>query len=444
MTTVPPPLPRDLGDGLMLRQATVADAEALADFNARIHSPTESPNEGVRAWTHALLTRPHPTVTPADFTLVEEVASGRIVSSLALISQRWAYEGIPFGVGRPELVGTDPDFRTRGLVRAQFEVIHGWSAARGEEVQAITGIPWYYRLFGYEYALNLGGGRLGYAALVPRLAEGATEPFRVRPATAADIPIIERCTARGARRSPVVALRDRARWQHELTGFADGSIDKMELAIVERPDGTPVGMVAHSSTIWGQHLALIAYELLPEVSWAAVTPSIIRALDARGQTIAARDGTPCVGASFWLGEAHPAYEVAAAQLPGVRPPYAFYLRVADLPGFVRHVAPALEARLAASPLAGQTGTTHISFYRSGLALTFQAGRLVTIAPWQPLGAPKADAAFPDRTFLQLLFGYRALAELRYAFADCWVRNDEQTALLDALFPRRPSAVWAHS
>jgi hypothetical protein len=34
-----------------------------------------------------------------------------------LISQIWAYEGIPFGVGRPELVGTLPEYRNRGLVR---------------------------------------------------------------------------------------------------------------------------------------------------------------------------------------------------------------------------------------------------------------------------------------------------------------------------------------
>ena len=74
-----------------------------------------------------------------------------------LISQTWTYDGIPFGVGRPELVGTQPEYRKRGLVRAQFEVIHAFSAERGEMVQAITGIPFYYRQFGYEMAMGLGG-----------------------------------------------------------------------------------------------------------------------------------------------------------------------------------------------------------------------------------------------------------------------------------------------
>ena len=100
-----------------------------------------------------------------------------------LIPQTWTYEGIPFGVGRSELVGTLPEFRKRGLVRMQYEEIHKWSAERGQMVQAITGIPYFYRKFGYEMALDLSGGRFGYEAHVPKLKDGETEPYRLRPAT---------------------------------------------------------------------------------------------------------------------------------------------------------------------------------------------------------------------------------------------------------------------
>src|SRR3989337_669140 len=67
---------------------------------------------------------PPPTLSPDDFTIVEETASGRIISSMNLIPQTWTYEGIEFGVGRPELVGTLPEFRNLGLVRMQFEEVH--------------------------------------------------------------------------------------------------------------------------------------------------------------------------------------------------------------------------------------------------------------------------------------------------------------------------------
>jgi hypothetical protein len=43
---------------------------------------------------------------------------------------------------------------------------------------------------------------------------------------------------------------------------------------------------------------------------------------------------------------------------------------------------------------------------------------------------------------QLLFGFRSLAELELSFPDCVVRTSEARALLDALFPKTPSDVWA--
>ncbi|MGW8249740.1 MAG: GNAT family N-acetyltransferase, partial [Anaerolineales bacterium] len=148
---------RDLGQGLLLRRSTAVDAEALVEFNASLHSDDgpEQPDERVAAWTRDLLTRPHPSFGVGDFTIVEDSSTGKIVSSLNIIPQTWSYDGIEFKVGRPELVGTRPEYRNRGLVRAQFETVHRWSAERGELLQAITGIPYYYRLFGYEMALNL-------------------------------------------------------------------------------------------------------------------------------------------------------------------------------------------------------------------------------------------------------------------------------------------------
>ncbi len=142
---------RDLGDGLILRRSTSADVEALAEFNARIHSDDgpDHPDERVAAWVKDLLAHPHPSFNIGDFTIVEQADTGKIVSSMNLISQTWSYAGVKFKVGRPELVGTEPEYRHRGLVRAQFEVIHQWSAERGELAQAITRIPYYYRLFAY-------------------------------------------------------------------------------------------------------------------------------------------------------------------------------------------------------------------------------------------------------------------------------------------------------
>jgi GNAT superfamily N-acetyltransferase len=437
---------RDLGDGLILRKGRVKDAQALADFNARIHSDDgpDQPDPRLAAWTHDLLTLPHPTLTPGDFTIVEDAKTGQIVSSLNLIPQTWSFAGVPFAVGRPELVGTLPEYRKRGLVRAQFEVVHQWCTERGYLVQAITGIPYYYRLFGYEMVLNLGGGRVGYQANHPKLKEDQSEPYIVRPAQPADQPFMAELYQHGCQRSLVSCLHDEALWQYELTGKSAENVNRLELRMIESTDGEAVGFLAHSPFNWGFGLSAQLYELKAGVSWAEVTPSVIRYLLATGQKNAAQDEKQPEVSSFglWFGEEHPAYQAMAGLLPRQRKPYAWYLRLPDPAGFLRLVAPILEQRLTGSVLAGHSGELKLSFYTSGLLLRFERGRLVSVEDWQPEPYPHSgDALFPGLTFLQLLFGYRSLEELDYAFADCYSNSDSAQVLLGSLFPKQTSNVW---
>src|SRR5512147_1683119 len=198
---------RDLGDGLILRHGSPEDADALCAFNARIHGEDEEDGKRVAAWTRDLIARPHPTLKPEDFTIVEEAATGKIVSSLNLIPQTWSYEGIEFGMGRPELVGTLPEYRNRGLVRTQFEEIHKWSAERGHMVQGITGIPYYYRLFGYEMALDLAGRRFGYEPNVPKLKAGESEPYRMRLAQETDLAFVASVYEHAIQRHAIACVR---------------------------------------------------------------------------------------------------------------------------------------------------------------------------------------------------------------------------------------------
>ncbi len=435
---------KELGAGLVLRRSSPKDADALAEFCGEIHSdvPGQS-DQVVAAWTRDLLTRPHPRFHPDDFTVIEEAATGRIVSTSNLISQTWAYEGIPFGVGRPELVGTLPEYRNRGLIRLQFEELHRWSAQRGELVQGITGIPFYYRLFGYEMAVDLDGSRCGFEINVPTLEPDQVEPCSFRSATEADLPFITAIYEHGCKRWPLACVRDHEIWRYELRGRSE--LPTQALMIIERPNGEPVGMIRHWRHLGKSGPTLTMYELKPGTSWLEVTPAVIRYLWRTGQEYARREGKPCTAFNFYLGEWHPAYEVGRERLPQVQQSYAWYMRVSDLPRFIMHIAPALEKRLADSYACGYTGNVRVSFYRSGLRLVFEKGRLVSADSWMP--GPKeeeGDIAFPGLTFLQLLFCYRSLDELRTSFADCWWNSNETRALMDALFPKRSSQVVALS
>jgi GNAT superfamily N-acetyltransferase len=442
-------IPRDLGDRLILRRAMAEDAERLVAFNADVHREPgqENPDEANALWTRDLMTRPHPTFDAGGFTLVEDTRTNAIVSTLCLIPQTWSYGGIEFSVGRIELVSTHPDYRRRGLVRAQFEVVHGWSAGLGHQVQTITGIPYFYRQFGYEMGLALIGGRWGYASGVPKLKDGESEPYRVRPAKEADVPFIVQLYDKGMKRYLVGCTRDEAVWQYELGGRTEKSFAVVEIRAVETAEGGPVGFLIHPPRLWGKGLALWAYELKPGVSWLAVTPSVLRYMQATGEEYAS-DASRKTGeektyerCTLELGAEHPAYAGTGDWLPHTNKPYAWYVRVPDLPGFLRHITPVLERRLAESPLVGYTAELKIGFYRDGLRLAFEDGRLAAAEPWRSTPADGSSAEFPDLTFLQLLFGYRTLEELDYAFADCWAKNAEVRALLNVLFPKLPSWAW---
>jgi GNAT superfamily N-acetyltransferase len=433
-----PQILRNLGDGLILRRTTPEDAEALDLLNAKVHHEVDDPDGFARRWTRELMSGNHPTFKPEDFLVVTDTTrDGAIVSTLNLFSQQWSYGGVEFGIGRPELVGTDPDYRRRGLIRAQFEVIHEWSRRRGHLLQAITGIPFFYRQFGYEMALELGGGRRGHRSGVPKLKEGEQEPYRIRPATEADLPFIARVYRRGCERSVVASVFSPKMWRYLLVRPAGE-----QFRIIETPKGQRAGLLAHGADVSRDAVvSAVLYELKPGTSWLAVTPSVLRYLQATGAEYAAKAKKDLEWLNFELGTQHPAYEAMPHFLQPGGEPYAFYIRVPDLPGFLRHIAPVLEERLAKSIAPGWSGELKLSFYREGLRLAFEKGKLTAAEPWSPAQGGES-ACFRDLTFLQVLFGLHSLHELHAANPDCYPCNNDARVVLGILFPKQPSGVWA--
>ena len=434
---------RDLGDGLILRRASKDDADALADINSRMHSDDgpDKPHAGIRAWIMDLVTKPHPTLAPSDFTIVEESATGRIVSTLCLIPQTWIYEGIEFGVGRPELVCTLPEFRRRRLVRIQMEEVHKWSGERGHLMQIITGIPYFYRQFGYDMALNFTGRRNGFEPQVPALKEGAGEPFIIREARDDDVDFILHTYEMSESRQALSCKRTPEIIRYEIFGQNKKNLNHFQKMVIENLKGERVGFFEHSTDLWLDAATCIYFAVTEGTSWFEVSPSVVRYLWKVGGEYAKRDGGKRGSFGFALGEHHPVYEVLDDKLPAKRNPYAFYVRVPDISAFLERVKPALEKRLADSVAAGYTGDLRLSFYNSGIHIKFEHGNITAIETMKIEDDTEIDAYFPDLTFLHLLMGHRSFDELRHAFTDCYPQNNAARVLLKSLFPKRLSDVY---
>ncbi|MCI0808061.1 MAG: GNAT family N-acetyltransferase, partial [Chloroflexi bacterium] len=70
--------------------------------------PENKPAVSVAQWTRDLFAGVNRAVGPSDFTVVEDTSTGKIVSSICLISQTWNIGGIDTPMGMPEIVGTHP------------------------------------------------------------------------------------------------------------------------------------------------------------------------------------------------------------------------------------------------------------------------------------------------------------------------------------------------
>ncbi len=430
-------LPRDLGDGLVLRRATPADYEQLSEFSGRMH---QQPYDTVAAvWTRDLLRGDHPTGVHDHVLIVEDTATKAIVSSSMLISQTWSYGGIPVATGRPELIATASEYRRRGLVREQFRTLHAWGEAASQNFQFITGIPYYYRQFGYEPALGV-GGLIAPAHRFPVPDSTADGPFRVRPVTPDDLPALMPFAAQVAARSLINVERDDALWRYELFARDPGSDYVHSVEFLETADGQVAGALAYVGRREGGEITVTWCEVAPGFSWRTVGMELLRRLRAIGESQVADSG-PLTGIAITGGLGHPLLAAFPGSFVPSRREFFFYVRIPDNVRFLRLVAPALERKLAASPLAGYDGSLLINLYRSGLAITFAAGKIVAVEPWDPPLDSSGVASFPGLTLSQLILGSRSVTELEYAFADVSVASGEARALLDILFPRQVSTPW---
>jgi GNAT superfamily N-acetyltransferase len=441
---------RELDGGLLQRWSTPEDTENIAQLCGLVFRDKEDEPLNIRMMesVHRHMSGDFPLMGPGDYAVIEDMSKegNPLVACTCLWRREWEYEGIAFAVGQPEFVATHPDYRNRGLIRKLFEMVHARSESEGHLVQGITGITYFYRQFGYEYALELEGRKVTYLSLIPRAQESTPEPYSLRTATPEDVPLLMELYNRQRSASMIWSIASERFWLYQIEEAHDPSIvgKQMCVRMIVDNTGTVQGYLMAATKRWGKSLDVYALNIAAGVSWQAVTPSLLRALQAYGMQIPAvrPDVPPFHEISFWLGSAHPVYEVLGETLaPFFEPPYAWYVRVPDVLAFIRHIAPILEKRLANSAAAAYTGEFTLDFFRGGMHMVFDKGQITRIEPWRaPAYQNTADASCPSLVFLQLLFGYRSLDELRYAFPDVRVENSNAEVLLNALFPKKFSWV----
>ena len=355
-----------------------------------------------------------------DFLLVEDTCTGQVVSTTNLMPWQVRFETETLNAAMLEMVVTHPDYRRRGLVRAQMQRFHQAVAERGFDFSIIQGIPYYYRQYGYAYALDHQPRDVLPAHRIPDGPVG----HRLRPAQAGDAPLLTRLHHEALANAQLCVVRGEDDWLYLL------QTAHWPVQIVQDVKGAPVGYVVASSSSNGLDISE-GVALDGDAALAAL--SLLRSgMASEGEMSLA--GTPVSGL------------VRAARALGSTPhiAYQWLVSITNLPGFLMRIAPVLTRRLAASEFAGFSSPLTINLFREAFVLQFERGELVAVAPAgfvdTSMGADGGDLCIPPDAFVRLIFGYRALDELRDAWPDLSLKP-HRSRLFESLFPRLASLVW---
>jgi predicted acetyltransferase len=404
-----------LGDGLVLRSLkTAADANRYATLNENV--------VGEGAIARRLIER-HPAMAPRHFIFVEDKVQGDVVSTSCLIPWRWRLDGLELRVAMLEMVATDPRYRRRGLVRAQVERFHALAEAEGFDLTVIQGIPYYYRQFGYTYALDHYPCDRLASHQIPRQDEDGAHPIRFRQAVPDDAARLTELYRAAMEPIQMVVERDEAYWRY--------LIQRSQVPIYVWAE------TAGSCPLDGYLMAQIA----DDGRRAIVAESHVRhaddALSALQTLAAGDDGTPRDEVSIGGHDGSLLLRVARALGSHPRPRYQWLIRVPDIAAFLTCLRPVLTRRLAAGGYATRSGTLRLNLYREAFDLQIHDGRLVDVARLgfvdYSLTADGGDLCIPRDAFVRLALGYRDLDQLRDAWPDIRIRHGRRY-LFDALFP----------
>ncbi|MEO5953321.1 MAG: hypothetical protein ABIQ44_12720, partial [Chloroflexia bacterium] len=313
------------------------------------------------------------------------------------------------------------------------------SVARGELLQGITGIAWYYRQFGYEMTVGHGGSRRWLRFRIPQRKADEAPAYKLRLAVAEDFALVDTLYKVHCSHTLITRLRDQPEWLYELAW--------KKFWIVEDSNGEVVGYAEARVDDGGDDPELVnslkvqELAVLPGHSLQAVSIFLGQELQSQIDELNKTREKPLTGLALDLGPEHPAYSVLGDMLEKYRPSWAWYIRIPDISAFLRLITPVLEERLAASPMARHTGTLRLNLYRSQIALNFQNGNLTEVGTYTRADLEDGDACFPELTFLHVLLGHRTVAELNHIYPDCYA-NGAAGALVEILFPKQPSnPVW---
>ncbi|MFE1899741.1 GNAT family N-acetyltransferase [Streptomyces yangpuensis] len=394
-------------DGLVLRQARPADLDQIGALLSERGEPDD-------AVDHRLVV----TDPDAGLSACAVVVDGdRVVSTATLLDEEVCIGGVRLPAGQVELVATDTEYEGRGLVRALMQWAHERSAARGHLVQAMIGIPYFYRLFGYEYAIDIPQA-LNVNALPPPGDGNAT----LRAARPSDIPAMAALQASAQSGFDVTMPHSAACWRWLLDH------ESSNLVVLEQ---TGTVIAAARTTPPGEEMLLAEAAARDEAAARELLSAVGALAAGEGLQVVHRAGT--VTGNAWQEFLDHEPRRNAEQ---------YYIRVPDVAALLDRLRPLFRQRLASAGIDRTGRDIVISTFGAHHRIPVLAdglGEVVTGGAMQSPGVVGGAGVAPDQ-LAPLLFGPHGFEGLTRIRPDVYAADEE---LFQALFPRLTADVLSY-
>ena len=430
---------QDLGDGYMVRWATPADIPGYVDLCIRVfrNSVNDPLSKAMYLHVNEQTSEYHPQSHWRNLAVVVD-ANEQVVAGAILMHQPMDYAGIHLTLGRPESVASAEHVRHKGFVRHIFRLLHAKSEARGDHVQGITGIPYFYRKFGYEYGID---------------AEAyATIPFATLPAKPPHEVTVRRAHVNEYDTFVRLYDADRLSGRYMITtpmghSYFTFLLEKATSYNVYTPyvicqNETIIGYLILGRSNWDANMIIWAWGMAPNHAWHHYTLPVLHALPLIRDQIAIRNPdkvSELTGVILMLDEAHAARQQIPYGIPHTSEQvYPWYTRVGDYAYLLESLRPVLERRLAHSAMCGFSGEVHLSFYGKGVQMTWHEGQLIACKNTHPpLMGEGTNGAYPPGMFMVQLFGRKSFRQIKAWHHEVWADAPTEQ-LLGILFPTKPS------
>jgi len=368
------------------------------------------PGEGVDVLGKRLYEH-HPEMTARNFFALWD--GDRMVATLNLIPQTWSLGGIPLKVAEMGLVGTDPAYRNRGLQRILNAEFDRRTREEGYHLAGLEGIPYFYRQFGFEYAVPLDE----WASIpLAKLPEG--DASGISPLRPEEVPEAMRILEVSQRKYLVHSIRSMREWENQEKSGIVGEHESTTYAVRKG------GKIAAYFRVEAKEKELLLHEFAGIDG--SLSPKVASSLRQFGEKKGAAE---LVSREAYV---EPFNEYLFGLGASRRRVYAWQMKIVDHKRTLTQIAPLLEKRIEASQYRGYTGSFTLDFYSLAVTLTFEAGRFRGVSDAAP--QKRGDILINPRVFPKLLLGYRSLEELEAEYLDVRIKQ-EHRPLVATLFPK---------